>query len=128
MTLAEAEGIGRLDQVNPSIALPEHVDNWDEYFLWIAVAVAVKSKDPRCAVGAVIVSSENLILSTGFNGLARKLYDDERLLADAEEKLKIICHAEANAVFNAARIGVALQGTSIYVTKFPCLACCNAII
>jgi dCMP deaminase len=117
-----------LSQISPSIALPEHVDGWDEYFLWIAVTVAIKSKDPRCAVGAVIVSPDNVILSTGFNGLARRLYDDERLLGDAEEKLKIICHAEANAIFNAARVGVALQGTSIYITKFPCLPCCNAII
>ena len=95
-------------------AFPEHVDSWDEYFLWIAEAVAIKSKDPKCSVGAVIVSQDNIVLSTGFNGLARRIYDDERLLADAEEKLKVICHVEANAIFNAARIGVALHGTSIF--------------
>ena len=77
--------------------LPEHVESWDEYFLWIAEVVAIKSKDPRCSVGAVIVSPENILISTGFNGLARRIHDDERLLADAEEKLKVICHAEANA-------------------------------
>ncbi len=107
---------------------PEHVDSWDEYFLWIAEAVALKSKDPRCRVGAVIVSQDNIVLSTGFNGLARGVYDDDRVLRDAEEKLRVICHAEANAIVNAARIGVALQGASIFVNKFPCLACCNAII
>jgi dCMP deaminase len=107
---------------------PEHVEDWDEYFLWMAEAVAIKSKDPRCRVGAVIVSEENIVLSTGFNGLARRIYDDERLLADAEEKLKVICHAEVNAILNAARIGVALASASIFVNKFPCLACCNAII
>jgi dCMP deaminase len=112
----------------PTGFFPEHVDSWDEYFLWIAEAVAIKSKDPRCSVGAVIVSPDNIVLSTGFNGLARRIHDDERLLADAEEKLKVICHAEANATFNAARLGVALHGASIFVTKFPCLACCNAII
>jgi dCMP deaminase len=108
--------------------VPDHVESWDEYFLWIAEVVAIKSKDPRCSVGAVIVSSENILISTGFNGLARRIHDDERLLADAEEKLKVICHAEANAIYNAARIGVALHGASIFVTKFPCLACCNAIV
>lgn len=112
----------------PTGVFPQHVDSWDEYFLWIAEAVAIKSKDPRCSVGAVIVSDENIVLSTGFNGLARRIHDDERLLADAEEKLKVICHAEANAIYNAARLGVALHGASIFVTKFPCLACCNAII
>lgn len=112
----------------PTGVFPEHVDSWDEYFLWIAEAVAIKSKDPKCSVGAVIVSEDNVVLSTGFNGLARRIYDDEKLLADAEEKLKVICHAEANAVFNAARLGVALHGSSIFVTKFPCLSCCNAIV
>lgn len=108
--------------------MPLPADDWDYYFLGIAVAAAIKSKDPRCQVGAVIVSKDHLILSTGFNGFARGVDDDEKLLADVPEKLKVICHAEANAVVNAARIGVALEDATIYVTKFPCLACCNTII
>jgi dCMP deaminase len=108
--------------------MPQPSDDWDRYFLGIAVAASVKSKDPRCQVGAVIVSKDRLILSTGFNGFARGVDDDEKLLADVPEKLKVICHAEANAVVNAARIGVALEDATIYVTKFPCLACCNTII
>lgn len=116
------------EESDNAIVIPEHTDNWDEYFLWIATVVAIKSKDPRCRVGAVITSPDNVVLSTGFNGLARGVYDNEQILGDADEKLKVICHAEQNAILNAARIGVALQGASIFVTKFPCLACCNAII
>jgi dCMP deaminase len=113
----------------PRISIPAHVDNWDEYFLNIAKAVSIKSKDPKCPVGAVIVSQDNVILSTGFNGLARGVHDDEQTLLDAAEKLRVICHAEDNAIVNAARVGGRpLQDTTIYVTKFPCLACCNAII
>lgn len=74
------------------------------------------------------MSEDNLILSTGFNGLARGVHDDEYVLLDAAEKLRIICHAELNAIVNAARVGCRLQGATIYVTKFPCLSCCNAII
>jgi dCMP deaminase len=110
------------------ISIPEYVDNWDEYFLWIATAASIKSKDPRCRVGAVIVSPTNVLLSTGFNGLARGVHDDKHVLDDPEEKLKVICHAEQNAILNAARVGVAVEGASIFVTKFPCLACCNHII
>jgi dCMP deaminase len=111
------------------ISIPAHVDRWDEYFLHIATVVSIKSKDPKCAVGAVIVSKDNIILSTGFNGLARGVHDDEQTLFDADEKLKVICHAENNAILNAARVGgLPLEGATIYVTKFPCLACCNAII
>lgn len=114
---------------SPRISIPAHVDNWDEYFLNIAKVVSIKSKDPKCPVGAVIVSQDNIILSTGFNGLARGVHDDEQTLLDAAEKLRVICHAENNAIMNAARVGGRpLQETTIYVTKFPCLACCNGII
>jgi dCMP deaminase len=109
--------------------IPVEVDRWEEYFLYIATVVSIKSKDPNCSVGAVIVSSDNIVLSTGFNGFARGVHDDPKTLDDVETKLKVICHAENNAIINAARIGGhALKGSTIYVTKFPCLACCNAII
>lgn len=97
----------------------------------VAEAVSKKSKDPRCRVGAVIVivrDNENTIASSGFNGFARHIVDDKDLLADVEEKLKWMCHAEFNAIMNAARHGTPLTETKIYVTKFPCFACCNAII
>jgi dCMP deaminase len=111
------------------ISIPSEVDNWDEYFLHVATAVSIKSKDPRCPVGAVIATKDNIILSTGFNGLARGVRDDDRTLLDAAEKLKVICHAENNAIINAARVGGRpLEGATIYVTKFPCLACCNAVV
>jgi dCMP deaminase len=116
-------------EADPSrISMPREVDNWDEYFLNIAKAVSIKSKDPKCPVGAIIVSQDKIVLSTGFNGLARGVYDDSQILRDCgrETKDHLPCR---NAIMNAARVGGrALQGTTIYVTKFPCLACCNAII
>ena len=121
-------GSPTLEVRSPGFSIPEHVDDWDEYFLNIAKVVSIKSKDPKCSVGAVVVSADHIVLSTGFNGLARGVHDDDQTLFDADEKLKMICHAEVNAVVNAARVGVPLQGATIYVTKFPCLACCNAVI
>ena len=127
--LQSAQPLLELQHPQPRISIPSQVDSWDEYFLYFAEVASIKSKDPRCPVGAVIVSPENLLLSTGFNGMARGVYDDERILLDADEKLKVICHAENNAILNAARLGGrGLDGATIYVTKFPCLACCNAII
>ena len=111
------------------MTIPTRVETWDDYFLNIAKVVSIKSKDPRCPVGAVIVSEDNIILSTGFNGMARGVHDDEEILADAVEKINVICHAESNAISNAARVGGRpLKDATIYVTKFPCLACCNDII
>ena len=100
---------------------------WDEYFHTIAEAVRVKSKDPKCQVGAVI-SRDRLVISTGFNGFARGVLEDDSRWNSVDEKLKWVCHAEINAIFNAARIGISTQGCSIHVTKFPCFGCCNAIV
>jgi dCMP deaminase len=104
------------------------INDWDEYFLELACAVSRKSKDPTCRVGAVLVSADNIVLTTGFNGLARGIYDNKTILETQDEKLDWICHAEVNAIYNAARIGASLRGCTIYVTKFPCFACSNAIV
>jgi len=104
-----------------------YIEDWDEYFLQLAMTVSRKSKDPNCRVGAVIVSPDKIVRATGFNGLARGVFDSESLLTDVEEKLKWICHAEINAIFNAVRTGISVVGCMIFVNKFPCFACCNAI-
>jgi len=105
-----------------------HIADWDEYFLEIAMTVARKSKDTDCLVGAVIVSPDDLVLATGYNGFPRGVYDDVKLLKDREEKLARTCHAETNALFNAVRAGVSVAGCRIYVNKFPCFNCCKAIV
>lgn len=102
------------------------IETWDEYWTLMAETAARKSKDDP-QVGAVVVRS-NILLSSGFNGFPRNVFDDPTLLDKKKEKLRHICHAEENAILNAARVGVALDGAIIYVTKFPCLACCLGII
>ena len=108
--------------------------SWDEYFYKIAQAVSEKSKD-TCPVGAVIVSTEDndhVIVATGFNGPARGVLDLPERFADQgaafKEKLRWVCHAEANAIFNAARLGVSPKSCTLYVTKFPCVGCSSAIV
>ena len=49
---------------------------WDEYFMAIALLSSKRSKDPSTQVGACIVSSDNRILSIGYNG-APNGYDDD---------------------------------------------------
>lgn len=106
----------------------EVVPNWDEYFSQIAKAVSKKSKDD-CQVGAVIVHPEaKTILSTGYNGLPRNVLDKANRITDDLEKLSWTCHAEANAIYNSARVGTAIDGAHIYVTKFPCVQCAAAIV
>jgi len=105
-----------------------HISDWDAYFLEIAMTVARKSKDPVCLVGAVIVSADNLVLATGYNGFPRGVRDDVKLLKEKREKLARICHAETNAIFNAVRAGISVVDCTIYVNKFPCFNCLNAIV
>ena len=45
--------------------------SWDEYFMGIAMLAAKRSKDPNTQVGACIVSQDNIILSTGYNGMPK---------------------------------------------------------
>ena len=51
--------------------------SWDEYFMGIAMLAAKRSKDPSTQVGCCIVSQENIIISTGYNGMPKGCSDDE---------------------------------------------------
>jgi len=104
------------------------VPDWDDYFSIIALAVALRSKDPNLRVGAVIVSEDQVILSTGFNWLAHGIKELPERFTKQREKYKWITHAETNAIFNASRTGISLVGGTIYTTTFPCSLCCQAIV
>ena len=118
-----------LISIDPNVVpvAADQIQRWPDLWMAIAYTIARKSKDPRCPVGAVVVR-DDLPLTVGFNGLPRAVEDDPAVLGDVEEKLRCICHAEENAICNAARAGISLKGATIYVTKFPCLACCKLII
>jgi len=100
---------------------------WDEYFIRLAEIVASRSKDPNTKVGCVVVSYDNTILSTGYNGLPRCVRDlSERMERPA--KYLWTAHAEENAVAQAARKGISLNGSTAYVTHSPCCRCARALI
>ena len=88
---------------------------WNLHFLSIAEQCAQMSKDPSTKVGAVIVGPDREIRSTGFNGFPRGIEDTEDRLNNRDMKLKLVVHAEMNAVFNAARSGIALKGCTLYL-------------
>lgn len=104
--------------------------NWQTYFLRMADTTRLKSKDPNTQVGAIIVGPEKQILSTGFNGFPRGINDDIPARWERPIKYEWIEHAERNAIYNAARHGIALRGASMYIFGFgpPCSGCARAII
>ena len=102
--------------------------SWDEYFMGIAMLAARRSKDPNTQVGACIVSPDNIIISTGYNGMPKGCSDDEFPWGreGAETKYPYVVHAELNAILNAN--GRDLRGSRLYVALFPCNECAKAII
>jgi dCMP deaminase len=98
-------------------------------FLPIARAVASLSKDPRTKVGAVILGPAFEIRSTGWNGFPRHVGDFQDRWTIRETKYRYVCHAEANAITNAARMGTPLDNCILLVTGlFPCQECAKLII
>lgn len=103
--------------------------NWTEYFLNIAEQVKLKSKDQSTQIGAVIVGTDNEVLSTGYNSFPRGMDDTLQERQERPEKYFWIEHAERNAIYNAASVGTPLKGSTIYLTSgLPCMDCARGIV
>ena len=106
--------------------------SWDEYFMSIAKLTAKRSKDPNTQVGACIVSSDNRILSIGYNGTPNGYPDDifpwDREGEPLNTKYLYVCHAELNSILNFRGGRRDLENSKIYVDLFPCNECAKAII
>lgn len=101
--------------------------NWDDYFMNIAREVSTRSTCDRKFVGAVIVRDKT-ILSTGYNGSVRKLeHCDEVGHMMEEGHCVATIHAEANAIIQAAKNGVRIDGSTVYTTASPCWYCFKLI-
>ena len=101
--------------------------SWHEYFMNIARQVATRATCERKHVGAVIVRCKT-ILSTGYNGSIRGLAhcDEVGHLMEDGHCVRTV-HAEANAICQAARNGVRIEGADIYTTASPCWSCFRLI-
>lgn len=101
--------------------------DWDTYFMNIAREVATRSTCPRKSVGAVIVRDRR-ILSTGYNGSIKGMPHCTDVGCDmVDGHCVATVHAEANAIIQAARNGVCIDGGDIYVTASPCWNCFKLI-
>jgi dCMP deaminase len=100
---------------------------WDVYFMNIADVVASRSTCPRKYVGAVVVRDKT-ILSTGYNGSIRGMPHCTEIghMMENDHCVATI-HAEANAIIQAAKNGVMIDGATIYVTASPCWNCFKMI-
>lgn len=110
---------------------------WDEYFLEVMHAL---QKRATCGRGrnACLIVKDNRILSTGYVGsppgfphcdevghLMKKMIDDD---GEIHEHCVRTLHAEQNAICQAAKHGISLQDSTIYVALFPCRVCAMLLI
>ena len=111
-----------------SYPVPDRQQRWDLSFLEDADHVARRSKDRSRKVGCVIVNDRHTDLVRGWNGFPRGVNDDVDSRHDRPAKYRFTEHAERNAIYNAAAEGIALKGTTLYSTLYPCTDCARAII
>jgi dCMP deaminase len=102
--------------------------SWDSKFVELSNLVASWSKDTNTKVGAVIVDTDNIVLSMGYNGFPRGCDDTKEDRYEKPIKYLYTEHAERNALYHAARHGVSLKGCTLYVTLFCCADCARGII
>lgn len=109
---------------------------WDEYFMSIAEQVAGRSTCLRRATGAVLVKDKR-ILATGYNGVPKGLAHCEEagclreqrsIPSGSHHELCRGIHAEQNAVIQAAKHGIAMDGSIAYCTHQPCVLCAKILL
>ena len=114
---------------------------WDETFMSIAREIALRSHCLQVQIGAVIANmnaGEQTILSFGYNGPPRGVAhcDELHLCHNRDEVTRnkkpngysIGAHAEVNAMINAARNGVSIEGAWLFSTCSPCMECAKHIL
>jgi dCMP deaminase len=115
------------------------MSKWDKRFMEMAEVVGSWSScyQENRHVGAVIVKDKR-ILTTGYNGAPSGVESCVEKGECLRKKLNIpsgtrheICyavHAEQNAICQAAKMGISIEGATIYVTHQPCTICTKMII
>ncbi len=110
--------------------------DWDHYFMEIASVVSTRSTCLRRQVGALLVLHKR-ILSTGYNGAPGGLSHclevgclRQQMNIPSGERHELCrgIHAEQNAIIQAAVHGVAIKGSVLYSTHYPCSQCAKMLV
>lgn len=114
----------------------KNVINWDAYYMGMALLGTLRSKDPKTQVGSCIVDDNHCILSVGYNGTVSGMSDTDMPWHSNGEKTNdvmnikntFVVHAEANALDHYYGDKFRLNGSTIYVTLFPCIECTKRLV
>lgn len=116
-----------LDQLEALTESWSERPSWDAYFMATALLMASRSSCDRLHVGCVIVSGgsrKNRIVAAGYNGFLPGA-PHVSCVRDGHEQATV--HAEQNAICDAARRGISLEGATVYITHFPCINCAKIL-
>jgi dCMP deaminase len=115
------------------------MDKWDKRFMDLTETIAKWSscfKSDR-NVGAVIVKNKR-ILTTGYNGAPSGIKSCKEkgeclrvnlgIQSGTRHELCYAIHAEQNAIIQAAKMGVCIEGATLYCTHQPCVICSKMIV
>ena len=117
--------------------IADHRPSWDEYFIDLMLAVGSRATCNRGKCGCIVVKDKRLI-TTGYVGappgfphcdevghLIKKVIDED---GEIKEHCVRTIHAEQNAICQAARHGIALEGATLYCRMEPCRVCAMLIV
>ena len=97
---------------------------WEEYFKEIVTVTKKRSPCERLQVGCIIVK-DNRIIAQGYNGFLPGC-PHESIVRNNHEQATV--HAEINAICDCANRGVSVNNATIYISHYPCINCCKAIL
>ncbi len=122
-----SENLNIVESLDALVKSWDERPSWDEYFISTAILMASRSSCRRLNVGCVIVSTgehKNRIIAAGYNGFLPGA-PHESCVRDNHEMATV--HAEQNAISDAARRGVSVNGATAYITHFPCINCAKIL-
>jgi deoxycytidylate deaminase len=74
-----------------------------------------------------VVDDHRRVLSVGYNGFPHGVHDSPDRLGDRPTKYELVVHCDLNSIYSAARNGIALLGSTMYLTGAPCHECMKGI-
>lgn len=98
--------------------------SWDEYFKKICLVTKERSSCHRLQVGCLLVK-DNRIISQGYNGFLPGC-PHKSIVRNNHEQSTV--HAEQNAICDCAKRGVNCNGSTAYITHYPCIICCKLLL
>lgn len=97
---------------------------WDYYFIKVAIETANLSHATRLKVGAIAARDKRIILC-GYNGTPEGF--SNQCENEHNETVDEVLHAEENLILYAAKVGISLNHSSLYITHLPCINCSKLI-